>query len=322
MSLLSVRDLRTYFRTSTGILRAVDGVSFDIRENEVLSLVGETGCGKTMTALSIVNLVPYPGWIAGGSVVFRGRDLLRMGEAEIRKIRGKEIAMIFQNPSTSLNPVYTVGYQIAELPIYHLNLTLKKALDMAVDLIRSVRIPNAEIRARSHPHVLSGGMKQRSMIAMMIALSPSLLIADEPTTMLDVTIQTQITELLKSIQGERKMSILLISHNIGLVAEMSDRMAVMYCGRIVEIGHTADILKEPLHPYTKGLLHSMPIGVERRHALPSIPGMLPDPINVPAGCRFSARCPYRMDICEAREPNLIDLGNEHHTACFLHNGLS
>jgi oligopeptide/dipeptide ABC transporter ATP-binding protein len=314
--LLQIKDLRTYFFTSRGKVRAVDGVDLSLYEREVLAVVGETGCGKSTLGLSIMRLVPYPGRIVGGEIFFKGRDLLKVDESELRKIRGKEIAMIFQNPSKALNPVYKVGYQIAEMPRYHLGAPMRKAWELAVDLLRKVKIPDPEVKASSYPHSLSGGMKQRSLIAMMISLKPSLLIADEPTTALDVTVQAQIMDLLREIREEVGMAVMLITHNIGLVAEESDRVAVMYAGKIVEVGATPDVLEDPLHPYTKGLLSSLPSRRGRKERVPSIPGNVPDLINPPSGCRFNPRCPYKLDICDKEEPELSEVRRGHLVSCF------
>jgi peptide/nickel transport system ATP-binding protein len=315
-SLLQIKDLRTYFFTSRGKVRAVDGVDLSLYEREVLAVVGETGCGKSTLGLSIMRLVPHPGRIVGGEIIFKGRDLLKIHESELRKIRGREIAMIFQNPSKALNPVYKVGYQIAEMPRYHLGVPMKKAWELAVDLLRKVRMPDPEVKASSYPHSLSGGMKQRSLIAMMIFLKPNLLIADEPTTALDVTVQAQIMDLLREIRKEVGMAVMLITHNIGLVAEESDKIAVMYAGKIVEVGATSDVLGDPLHPYTKGLLSSLPSRRGRKERVPSIPGNVPDLINPPNGCRFHPRCPYKLDLCDKEEPKLSEVKKGHLVACF------
>lgn len=318
--LLDVRGLRTYFYTGRGVVKAVDGVSFVIKEDEVFCLVGETGCGKSVTALSIMRLIPHPGKILDGSMLYKGKNLLKLSESEIKKIRGREIAMIFQNPMNSLNPVFTIGYQISEAPITHFNLSRQDGWKKAVELIEKVKMPDAEVRAKTFPHILSGGMRQRSMIAMMISCEPSLLIADEPTTSVDVTIQAQLMQLLKEIKEKRRMSIMLITHNFGLVAETGDRVAVMYCGKVVEIGSVREIFKEPMHPYTQGLLRCLPIGFERKKELDSIPGTIPNPINPPPGCRFYPRCKYTVEKCKLQEPLQIDLGKGHLVACHLYGG--
>jgi len=318
--LLDVKGLRTYFYTGRGVVKAVDGVNFIIKEDEVFCLVGETGCGKSVTALSIMRLIPHPGKILDGSMLYKGKNLLKLSENEIKKIRGREIAMIFQNPMNSLNPVFTIGYQISEAPITHFNLSRQDGWKKAVELIEKVKMPDAEVRAKTFPHVLSGGMRQRSMIAMMISCEPNLLIADEPTTSVDVTIQAQLMHLLKEIKEKRRMSIMLITHNFGLVAETGDRVAVMYCGKIVEIGSVKEIFREPMHPYTQGLLKCLPIGFERKKELDTIPGTIPNPINPPPGCRFYPRCKYTVEKCKLQEPLQIDLGKGHLVACHLCGG--
>jgi len=320
MPLLAVRKLKTYFYTSKGAVKAVDGVSFDINNDEVFCLVGETGCGKTVTSLAIMRLIPYPGKIIDGSILYKGKDLLKLHEREMRYIRGKEIAMVFQNPMNSLDPVYTIGYQIAEAPITHFNLSFREGWKKAVELIGKVKMPDPKLRAKTFPHELSGGMRQRSMLAMMISCEPSLLIADEPTTGVDVTIQAQLMNLLKDIKGKRKMSIMLITHNFGLVAETGDRVAVMYCGKIIEIGSVREIFKEPMHPYTQGLMGCLPIGIKRKKQLSSIPGMVPNLINLPQGCRFQTRCKYNIEKCKLQEPVLAKMGRGHLVACHLYEG--
>jgi len=316
-TLLVVKDLKTYFYLSKGVLKAVDEVSLTINKNEVFCLVGETGCGKSVTALSIMRLISYPGKILDGSILYKGTDLLKLPESEMRKIRGKEIAMIFQSPMKSLNPVFNVGYQISEAPIVHFGLSSNDAWKQAVELIGKVKIPDPELRAKSYPHVLSGGMRQRSMIAMMISCEPKLLIADEPTTALDVTVQAQIMDLLLDIKKKRSMSMMLITHNFGLVAETGDEVAVMYSGKVVESGSVTDVFKEPIHPYTQGLLKCIPVGFERKTEIDYIPGTLPSPINPPLGCRFHPRCRYATEKCRKEEPQLIDLGKNHLVACHL-----
>lgn len=320
MPLLDVRGLKTYFYTSRGVVKAVDGVSFAVNEDEVFCLVGETGCGKSVTCLSIMRLISHPGRIVNGSILYKGKDLLKLPESEMQRIRGREIAMIFQNPMNSLNPVFTIGYQIAEAPITHFNLSSQEGWKRAVELIGNVKMPDPEVRAKSFPHVLSGGMRQRSMIAMMISCEPKLLIADEPTTSVDVTIQAQLMQLLKEIKEKRKMSIILITHNFGLVAEMGDRVAVMYCGKVVEIGSVREIFRKPLHPYTQGLMRCLPIGFERKKELDSIPGTLPNPTNPPPGCRFHPRCKYAIEKCKLQEPSLTEMGKGHLVACHLYGG--
>jgi peptide/nickel transport system ATP-binding protein len=318
--LLVVKDLKTYFYLSKGVLKAVDGVSLTINKNQVFCLVGETGCGKSVTALSITRLIFYPGKIVGGSIIYEGKNLLKLPENEMRKIRGKEIAMIFQSPMKSLNPVFNIGYQISEAPIVHFNLKHGEAWKQAIELIGKVKMPDPEMRAKSYPHVLSGGMRQRSMIAMMISCEPKLLIADEPTTALDVTVQAQIMDLLLDIKRRSSMSIMLITHNFGLVAERGDEVAVMYSGKVVEGGSVKDVFNEPLHPYTQGLLRCIPVGFERKTEIDYIPGTLPSPINPPVGCRFHPRCKYATEKCIKEEPKLMEIGKNHTVACHVYGG--
>lgn len=318
--LITVAGLKTYFEMSEGVVKAVDGVSFNVDENETFCVVGETGCGKSVTALSIMRLIFHPGKIVEGEVIYKGTDLLKLPENEMRNIRGKEIAMIFQNPMRSLNPVFTIGDQVSEAPIVHFHSPSKEAWKSAIELLSKVRMSDPEIRAKSYPHVLSGGMRQRAMIAMMISCEPSLLIADEPTTSVDVTIQAQIMNLLLDIKKKRKMSMMLITHNFGLVAEMGDRAAVMYCGKVAEIGSVKEIFREPLHPYTQGLLKCLPVGFERKKELEVIPGTLASPVNPPQGCRFSPRCNLAMGKCKFEEPTLTRQGRDHLVACHLYGG--
>ena len=320
MSLLKVEGLRTYFNTSKGVVKAVDGVDFKVDEDEVFCLVGETGCGKSVTSLSIMRLITYPGKIVEGRVLYKGNDLLKLNEREMRKIRGREIAMVFQNPTNSLNPVYNIGYQIAEAPMTHFGTSGEESWKRAIELIRRVKMPDPEIRAKDFPHILSGGMRQRSMIAMMISCEPKLLIADEPTTAVDVTIQAQLVNLMREIKEKQRMSILLITHNFGLVAEMGDRVAVMYSGKIAEVGSVAEIFKNPIHPYTQGLMSCLPIGFERKCILRTIPGTLPDPTNPPTGCRFYMRCQSAQEECSRSEPSLVEVEKKHFVACNLNRG--
>jgi peptide/nickel transport system ATP-binding protein len=339
--LLRVRDLLTSFETPTGHLRAVDGVSFDVPEGKTLGIVGESGCGKSMTALSILRLVPEPaGHIESGSILFRGKDLLKVSRSEMRSIRGNQISMIFQEPMTSLNPVYTAGDQIAEAVRLHQKKSREGARVRALEMLRLVGIPAPETNIDAYPHQLSGGMRQRVMIAMALACEPSLLIADEPTTALDVTIQAQILTTLANLQSKLKMSILLITHDLGVVAEYTDDVVVMYAGRVVEQASVQDLFARPRHPYTKGLLGSTPRGVlpsrisappsvrdagDRDPAVPpvderpppsregprarlrTIEGMVPDLRDLPPGCRFADRCPMVLPECSAREPDLLEV---------------
>jgi len=315
--LLEVKNLSTYFYTEDGISRAVDGVDFEIGEREVLGLAGESACGKTVTALSILKLVLPPGRIVRGEVLYKGRDLLKYSVDEMREIRGREISMVFQEPTTSLNPVFTVGDQIIETLILHQQLKKREAQKKAIQLLNLVNIPSPESRIHDYPHNLSGGMKQRVMIAMALSGNPSLLIADEPTTALDVTIQAQILELLKELQKRLKMSILLITHNLGIISQVANRVAIMYAGRIVEQGTTEEILKRPLHPYTKGLLESIPRMETTQKRLPTIEGMVPKPIQWPSGCRFHPRCPVKLPICSEKKPEMREFTPGHKVRCHL-----
>ncbi|MBX6367040.1 MAG: ABC transporter ATP-binding protein [Rhodospirillales bacterium] len=315
--LLEVRDLRTSFATEGGEMRAVDGVSFAIRPGTTLGLVGESGCGKSVTALSIMGLVPQPpGRIAGGEIVFEGEDLLRLPPARLRDLRGNKIAMIFQEPMTSLNPAFTVGDQIAEALERHRGLSRAEAMARAVELLGRVRIPSPESRAHDYPHKLSGGMRQRVMIAMALACDPRLLIADEPTTALDVTIQAQILELLRRLRAEMGMAVLLITHDLGVVAELADEVAVMYLGRIVEKAPVTALFETPHHPYTIGLLGSIPKLHEKETRLAAIEGMVPSPLAPPEGCRFNPRCPFAIERCRREEPPLLELAPGHVVACW------
>ena len=320
--LLSVRDLVTSFRTDTGPLRAVDGVSLEVPEGATVGLVGESGCGKSVTALSILRLVPSPpGRVESGSIAFNGRDLLKLTEREMRDIRGNDISMIFQEPMTSLNPVYTVGAQIVEAIRLHQKKSRREARERAIEMLRLVGIASPETNVEAYPHQLSGGQRQRVMIAMALSCEPKLLIADEPTTALDVTIQAQILELLRRLQKQLKMSILLITHDLGVVAEYADHVLVMYAGKIVESAPVDEIFAHPMHPYTRGLLESLPkVGVhhapgEKRQRLATIEGMVPDMRKLPPGCRFADRCPMAIDECTKEEPALVDVGEGRLSRC-------
>ncbi|HSL71368.1 MAG TPA: ABC transporter ATP-binding protein [Longimicrobiales bacterium] len=306
--LLEVQNLRTYFRTDLGLARSVDGVSFRIAEGEVLGIVGESGCGKSVTSLSIMRLVPEPpGEIMEGSVIrLRGEDLVGASATRLREIRGNDIAMIFQEPMTSLNPVFTVGEQIAESVRLHRKLPKRAARSAAIDMLRLVGIPNPEDRVDHYPHQLSGGQRQRVMIAMALSCEPALLIADEPTTALDVTIQAQILELLAELRQRLGMAIVLITHDLGVVAEVCDRVAVMYAGEIVEEGTVERIFSDPRHPYTEGLLKAIPRLGEHANRLAVIPGTVPAATAWPVGCRFHTRCPYGWDLCVQRHPDLFE----------------
>ena len=314
--LLEVRSLTTQFFTEDGVVRAVEDVSFEIFPGEILSLVGESGCGKSVTGLSLLRLISIPpGKIVSGKLLFDGRDLMELEEKEMERVRGNDISMIFQEPMTSLNPVFTIGNQIMEALQLHQNLDKKEARRRAIEMLGRVRIPSPEVRIDSYPHQLSGGMRQRAMIAMALSCQPKLLIADEPTTALDVTIQAQVLRLLKEIQSEMEMAVMLITHDLGVVAEIADRVAVMYAGRIVETGPIEAIFGEMRHPYTKGLWESIPQLKEKRRRLNAITGQVPDPMNLPAGCKFHPRCYLMIDDCKKEEPPLYPVNGKHFSRC-------
>ncbi len=315
--LLEVADLKTYFYTTKGIVKAVDGISFTLNKGEVLGLAGESGCGKSTTAYSLIRLVPPPGRIVSGKIVFEGKDLLKLSDEEFRKeIRWKKISMVFQGAMNALNPVYTVGDQIAEVLMLHKGLTKKEAIEEAKKLLAMVGIDPR--RVRSYPHELSGGMKQRVMIAMALALNPPLVIADEPTTALDVVVQAQIMNLMKKLQREYNISIILITHDLSLIAEIADKVAIMYAGKIVEFGTSEQIYGNPQHPYTQALLRSIPRLHGEITKLEWIPGTPPDLISPPPGCRFAPRCKHVMDICNKEEPPVIEVEPGHYVSCWLH----
>jgi oligopeptide/dipeptide ABC transporter ATP-binding protein len=315
--MLEVRDLSTHFRTMDGVVRAVDGVSFDIPAGASVGIVGESGSGKSVTSLSIMRLIEPPGWIASGQILFRGQDLASLSEREMQKVRGDDISMVFQEPMTALNPVYTVGDQVAEVLRVHRDMGRRQAMERTVDLFKMVGISAPERRVREYPHNLSGGMRQRVMIAMALANEPDLLILDEPTTALDVTIQAQILELVKKLRKEVNTAVLLITHDIGVIAEMSDDVVVMYGGKIMEQGDVNQIIKDPKHPYTKGLLSSIPSIGMRGQRLNVIAGAVPNPLNMPSGCPFAPRCPYVMDICTTM-PELKTLDDGRQVFCWLY----
>jgi oligopeptide/dipeptide ABC transporter ATP-binding protein len=314
--LLRVEELRTYFQMEGGVARAVDGVSYDIPARRTLAVVGESGCGKSVTAMSVMGLIPTPPGIkAGGRILFKGVDLLTLPEAELRKIRGNDIAMIFQEPMTSLNPVYTVGEQIGEALRLHRRLNHKDAHAAAIEMLKKVGIARPEARVDEYPHQMSGGMRQRVMIAMALSCDPQLLIADEPTTALDVTIQAQIIELMQELQASAGASILFITHDLGVVAEVSDHVAVMYAGKVVEYADVHTLYGEPRHPYTVGLFHSLPALAGKKERLRVIPGVVPSPLDFPSGCRFRNRCEHADRRCAAEEPRLRRVGGGHTVAC-------
>ena len=315
--LLEVQDLRTVFTTKDGIVKAVDGVSFELLPGETLGIVGESGCGKSVTALSIMRL-QRPGKILGGKVMFKGQDLTRVSEYEMREIRGREIAMIFQDPMTSLNPVYRVGWQVSEPTRLHNGWDARKALSSAVNMLGRVGIPSASARARDYPHQFSGGMRQRAMIAMGLTTTPQVLIADEPTTALDVTIQAQILDLLRDVNREFGTATILITHNLGVVAGMCQRLIVMYAGKVVEAGPTADVFANPKHPYTWSLLRSIPrLDAERHEPLKPIEGLPPNLVDLPSGCAFHPRCVFRVERCSRDVPALIQVGGTQRAACWV-----
>lgn len=318
--LLEISNLQTHFVTRDLTRRAVDGVSLSIGAGRTLGVVGESGCGKSVTALSILRLIPDPpGRIVGGEIRFEGRDLLALKESEMLSVRGNKISMIFQEPMTSLNPVFTVGAQIAEVFRIHRAMSRREAFDAAVEMLTRVNIPDAARRAKEYPHQMSGGMRQRVMIAMALACNPALLIADEPTTALDVTVQAQILKLMEEMQSEFGSSIMMITHDLGVIAETSDEVAVMYAGQVVEQASTVELFERPLHPYTQGLMGSVPRidRVEKAGKLHTIGGNVPDPSAFPAGCRFHPRCPHATDQCRSQAPELEQAGADHSVRCHL-----
>ena len=326
MPLLDIRDLKTYFYTDDGIVRAVDGVSLSIAPQKTLGLVGESGCGKSITAFSTMRLIPSPpGKIEHGQILFHKDpesdpiDLTQLNPkgTQMRDIRGNDIAMIFQEPMTSLSPVHTVGNQIAEAIRLHQNTDKKEARERAIDALNKVRLPRPDRQVDAYPHELSGGMRQRAMIAMALSCNPSLLIADEPTTALDVTVQAQILDLMRHLQSDIGMAIMLITHDLGVVASMADYVAVMYLGKIVEYSDTRTVFKNPRHPYTRGLLNSIPQVGQKRRLVP-IEGTIPDPFEIPQGCAFAPRCPHAMDKCR-EEPQLLEIESGHRVSCWLEN---
>jgi peptide/nickel transport system ATP-binding protein len=322
--ILQVRNLSVHFYTYAGILKAIEKVSFDVYKGETFALVGETGCGKSVTSRALTQLIESPGKIVEGEILYYKDDgsvidLLKLNDKEIREIRGNEIAYIFQDPHASLDPLYTIGYQIAEAMEVHGKVkSIKEGIKKAVEILRAVLIPDPERRVKNYPHELSGGMKQRVVIGIGISNNPRILIADEPTTALDVTVQAQILELINQLKEKYKATVILITHNLGVVAETADRVAVMYAGKIVEIAPVDEIFKNPLHPYTKGLLKAVPNLMTKIERLESIPGTVPNLINPPSGCRFHPRCLYAKDICKQKIPELKEIENGHFVACHLY----
>jgi oligopeptide/dipeptide ABC transporter ATP-binding protein len=321
--LLDVQNLHTYFYTDEGIVKAVDDVTFSLARGEVLGVVGESGCGKSVTALSIMRLIASPsGRITQGNIYFEKSKLLSLPESEMQHIRGNRIAMIFQEPMTSLNPVFSVGFQISESVLLHQNLNKKEAWEKAGDMLHRVGIPSPKRRIREYPHQLSGGMRQRVMIAMALSCEPSLLIADEPTTALDVTIQAQILDLIAHLREQYGMAVMFITHDLGVIAENADNVIVMYAGKIVESADVFTIFENPVHPYTQGLIYSIPIVDEHvpgRTMLNTIPGIVPNLLDLPTGCHFRDRCTHAFDRCSEESPRLLALDDNHYTACFLHH---
>jgi oligopeptide/dipeptide ABC transporter ATP-binding protein len=320
--LLEVKNLKTYFYTEDGVVKAVDGVDFYVKPGEVMGLVGESGCGKSVTSLSIMRLISPPGKIASGEILFEGKDLVRASEDDMIKVRGNRISMIFQQPQTALNPVFKVGDQIAEVLGIHQSMGKEAGRARAVELLKMVGIPDPERRAEAFPHELSGGQAQRVMIAMALACVPDLLIADEPTTALDVTIQAQILDLMRNLRENIGTAIILITHDLGVVAEMAERVAVMYAGRIVEEAEVGPLFEKPLHPYTQGLIGSIPILGKLKDRLEVIPGSVPNLVNLPSGCKFAPRCRARTEhaltICTQKEPDLIEFIPNHTVRCWLY----
>ncbi|MCH2393920.1 MULTISPECIES: ABC transporter ATP-binding protein [Oceanibaculum] len=315
--LLDVRGLVTEFHSSEGVFKAVDGVSFAVARGETLGIVGESGCGKSVTSLSVMGLIPRPpGKIPAGEIVFEGRDLLTLSSREMRDVRGNDISMIFQEPMTSLNPVYTVGQQIMEGILLHEDISEAEARERAIEMLRLVRIPSPESRVDDFPHQMSGGMRQRVMIAMALACNPKLLIADEPTTALDVTIQAQILDLMRDLRERTGTAIMLITHDLGVIAELADRVVVMYAGKVVEEARVGDLFTDPQHPYTLGLLGSIPKLDVEEERLATIEGSVPNPYNMPAGCKFNPRCPFADDKCRQEVPVLAEVKPGHKVACW------
>lgn len=324
--LLDIRSLETQFFTDDGLARAVDGVSYSLAKGETVGVVGESGCGKSVTALSVLRLIPNPpGRIVGGEIVFEGTNLLDLSPAEMRRIRGNDISMIFQEPMTSLNPVFTIGNQIGEAVRLHQGLSAREATNKAVEMLTLVGIPEPARRVHEYPHQLSGGMRQRAMIAMALSCNPKVLIADEPTTALDVTIEAQILDLMRNLQSELGTAVILITHDLGVVAEMARKVVVMYAGKVVEQAPVEIIFAEPNHPYTQGLLNSLPnaelgaVSGGQKRRLQEIPGIVPSLLNLPQGCKFASRCPKAIAVCEEKEPPLEQVGADHLSACWLNH---
>lgn len=321
--LLKINNLKVHFDTDEGLVKSVDGVDLEIAQGTTLGLVGESGCGKSVTCLSILRLIPSPpGVIAGGEIIYKGRDLLDLSEKEMEGIRGNDISMIFQEPMTSLNPVFTVGDQIKEAIMLHQNKSDNEAHELVIDILNKVGIPSPDIRTNDYPHQMSGGMKQRVMIAMALSCNPDLLIADEPTTALDVTIQAQILDLMQSLQDEFGMSILMVTHDLGVVANIASHVAIMYASKIVEYGPVKEIYRNPRHPYTLGLFTSIPVLGEKKKDLYVIPGNVPNPLAFPEGCKFWPRCAFAKEICHTSEPVLKEVTDGHNAACHFSDSIN
>ena len=314
--LLEIKNLKTHFFTEDGVVKAVDGVDYSIDKGQTFGLVGESGCGKSVTSLSIMRLVDYPGKIVDGQIIFDGEDLVKKTDEEMRHIRGNDIAMIFQEPMTALNPVFSIGDQISEPLMIHKKMTKKDALDYAVELLRKVGIPAPELRVNEYPHQLSGGMRQRAMIAMAVSCNPKLLIADEPTTALDVTIQAQILDLMKDLRKDYNSSVIMITHDLAVIAEFAEMVAVMYAGKIVEYSDVRTIFKHPSHPYTLGLMYSVPRLDVKMKKLYAIPGVVPNPLYFPKGCKYHTRCEFATDRCKVEEPPLVEIEPGHKVRCW------
>lgn len=318
-NLVEIKNLKTYFYTEDGIVKAVDDVSFNIKEGEIIGVVGESGCGKSVTAMSIMRLIPSPpGKIVGGEILFEDKNILELKDEEMRGIRGNDIAVIFQEPMTSLNPIFTIGFQIEEVIMLHQKLNKVEAKKKAGEMLKLVGVPRAEEILECYPHELSGGMRQRAMIAMAVSCNPKLLIADEPTTALDVTIQAQILDIMKDLKKKLNTSIMLITHDLGVIAEMAEYVVVMYAGKVIEEAPVIELFKNPMHPYTEGLMKSKPSLDKDEDRLYSIPGQVPNPINMPEECYFCARCPKAIDICRMQQPPIREITPGHKVACFLY----
>ena len=315
--ILEVKNLKTHFHTFQGVVKAVDDVSFDLHEGEILGIVGESGGGKSITGFSIIKLIEEPGRIVQGEILFEGKNIVKKSEYEMNKIRGKKISMIFQDPMTSLNPVYTIGRQLEEVLILHENLTKAERHKRCIELLNSVGISNAEKRLQNYPHEFSGGMRQRVVIAIALASNPKIIIADEPTTALDVTIQAQILRLMQNIVKENNCALIMITHDLAVIAEMAHRVNVMYCGKIVETGYTKDIINNYAHPYTEGLIGSIPSTDQDKERLTTIKGVVPNMFDLPKGCKFAPRCKYSQSVCFESEPEMTDVDQSHKVACFF-----